>query len=141
MSNKTIEQLGVNKYFLSANEDVTEFKDIYFETSIGVLKHNVTRIDFDDCNSLGKMCRVEEIDRLRKKYGKLYINEARKTYDNNMYLLISEKFILAIEYILNSSFTNSIQELRVIEDIQGNNMTEFDDFKELDVIELPSLPA
>jgi hypothetical protein len=93
-------------------------------------------IYFEDCNELREFTRIEEINMLREKYGRLYINEARKTYDNNIYILISNKFILAIEYILNSSFTYSLQEFRVIEDIYDSNKTELDEFKELEIIKI-----
>lgn len=126
--------------FYRQNKEVAEYKDIFFETNLGILKHNVTSIDFTNCNSLEEMNRVEEIDKLREIYGRLYINEVRKTYDNNLYMLISGKFILGIEYVLNSSFINSVQEFRIIENIHGSNTTELDDFKELDIVELPSLP-
>ena len=85
------------------------------------------------------MHRLNQIDSLKEKYGNLKIEEVRKTYDNNMYLLISGKFILAIEYVLNSNFEHSVQEFRIIEDIEGLNKTELDDFKELEIVELPSL--
>ena len=79
---------------------------------------------------------VKEISDLREKYGKLHIIEARKTYDNDMYLLISGKFILGIEYVLNSNYSNSVQEFRVIEDIHGSRKSEFDEFNQLDLVKL-----
>src|SRR5262245_14129171 len=113
--------------FYRQNKDVVEYKDIFFQTSVGALKHNITSVDSTEYNMFREMTRLEEIDKLRKVYGKLFINEARKTYDNNLYLLISGKFIFAIEYVLNSSFPNSTQEFRIIEDLHGKNKTEFKD--------------
>lgn len=132
-------KLELINIFYRQNKDIPEYMDIFFETNFGVLKYNITSLDLREFNEFGEMNRGDEIDNLRNKYGKLYIDEVRITYDNNMYLLISGKFILAIEYILNSNFTHSVQEFRVIEDIYGVNKTEFDDFKELDIVELPSL--
>ncbi len=127
--------------FYRRNKDIPEYMDIFFETNFGILKYNITSLDFSEFNKFGEMNRAEEIDKLRNKYGKLYIDETRITYDSNMYLLISGKFILAIEYILNSSFIRSVQEFRVIEDIHGSNKSDFEDFKELDIIKYPSLPV
>lgn len=112
---------------------------MYLETNIGVLKVYTTCLDFVNDNALQSMNRLDEIDKLKEKYGNLNIEEVRRTYDNNMYFLISGKFILAIEYALNSNFEHSVQEFRIIEDIDGLNKIELDDFKELDIVELPSL--
>jgi hypothetical protein len=115
------------------NKDIKEYMDIFIETDLGILKHNITSLDFTECKELKEMNRLEKIDEFRLKYGDLYIIEARITYDNDMYILISGKFILIIEYVLNSYFTNSIQEFRIIENINDLNKREFDCFKELDI--------
>lgn len=128
----------VNIYYRQ-KKDIPEYMDVFFETNIGILKYNITSLDFRDCNELNNMNRIEEIDGLKKTYGRLYIDEVRITYDNNMYLLISKKIILAIEYVMNSNFKNSVQELRIIKDINDSNKKEFEDFKELDIVKLPSL--
>jgi len=86
------------------------------------------------------MSRLNEIDTFRQKYGRLCIEEVRRTYDNDMYLLISGKFILVIGYILNSNFEHSIQEFRFIENIQSSNKSELDYFNKLDIVEVP-LPS
>ncbi|ATL48195.1 hypothetical protein COR50_14060 [Chitinophaga caeni] len=132
-------KLELINIFYRQNKDIPGYMDIFFETNFGVLKYNITSLDFRKFNEFGEMNRGSEIDNLRNKYGKLYIDEVRITYDSNMYLLISGKFILAIEYILNLDFKHSVQEFRIIEDIYGANKTDFEDFKELDIIELPSL--
>ena len=131
--------LEVINIFYRQNRDIPEYMDVFFETSIGLLKNNIVSINFTDPINLKETNRAEWLDRLKEICGKLYIREVRVAYDNNMYLLISDKFILAIEYILNSTFEHSVQEFRIIEDIYGVNKTEFDDYKKLDIVELPSL--
>ena len=129
--------IQLNNIYYRRNEEIEEYKDIFLETNMGILRVYITSLDFVNVDNLHSMDRLSEIDALKKKYGKLYIEEVRRTYDNNMYLLISGRFIFAIEYILNSSFKYSVQEFRIIEDIFGLNKTELDDFKELDIVELP----
>ena len=118
-----------------------EYKDIYLDTNIGMLKIYNACLDFANEAEIESMYKLNEIDSLRDVYGNLTIDEVRRTYDSNIYLLITGKFLLAIEYVLNSNFKHSIQEFRIIEDIHGPNKTEFEDFKELDIMELPFLPS
>lgn len=125
-----------NVYYVQ-NKDTEEYMDIYFETNLGTLKNNLTSLDFTEHEGLKEMNRLEELDKFRKKYGTLYIDEVRVTYDSNMYILISKKIILVIEYILNSNFKQSVQEFRVIDNIDSLNKTEFIEFKELDIVKLP----
>jgi hypothetical protein len=125
-----------NLYYHS-NREIKEYKDIFLETDIGIIGVNVTCLDFVVVDNLNSMYRLNEIDALREKYGQLYIEEVRKTYDNDIYMLMSGMFILAIEYALNSDFEHSIQQFRTIEDIRYLNKQEFNDFKELDLLNLP----
>lgn len=111
--------------------------DIFLETDIGVLKVYVGSFGFVNPDNLQSTKRLNELDKFKEKYGKLCIDEARVTYDSNLYLLISGKFILAIKYILNSTFEHSVQEIRIIDDIYDLNKIEFDEFKELDDVKLP----
>jgi hypothetical protein len=120
------------------NKDVTEYMDIFFETNLGILKNKITSIGFIDPFNLRTINRLEELDLFREKYGNLYIDEVRITYDNNMYILISEKFILAIEYVLNTYSKHSVQEFRIIDNIDSSNKIELDEFKELDIVKLPN---
>ena len=85
------------------------------------------------------MNRLSEIDTLNEKYGKLCIDEIRETYDNDMYFLISGKLLFVIEYVLNSNSEFSIQEFRIIENINSSSKTDFDYFKELDIVEIASV--
>lgn len=130
-------RIFLNEIYYRPNKDVAEYLNIFFETNIGILKNNVTSIDIVNTDSLQFTRRLDELDKFKEKYGTLYIDEVRITYDNNMYLLISGKFILAIEYVLNSNFRHSVQEVRIIENIDTSNKIEFDDFKELDTVRLP----
>jgi hypothetical protein len=120
------------------NKDVAEYKDIFFETNLGIFKNNLTSIDIQENINLKGFDRLVELDEFKEKYGELFIDEIRITYDNNMYLLISQKIFLAIEYVPNSYFEHSVQEFRIIEDIYDLNKNEFDDFKELDIIKFPT---
>jgi hypothetical protein len=129
----------INIYYRQT-KDIPEYLDIFFETNIGMLKLNIRTIHLIEYSDLEGMTRAEEIETFRGIYGPLYINEARVSYDNNIYILISGKLILAIEYSLNSNFKYSVQEFRVIENIHTSNKHEFDDFKELEIVQLPSLP-
>ncbi len=122
--------------FYCQNKDVAQYMDIYFETNLGMFQNNLTSIDILKNINLGEINRLVELDKFKEKYGKIHINEIRITYDNDMYLLISEKFILAIEYIPNTYFEHSVQQFRVIEDIWSSNKAEFDNFKELDIIKI-----
>ena len=130
-------RIYLNSIYYLQNKEVKEYKDIFLETDRGILKVYITYLDFVNINNLQSMSRLNEIDALKEKYGKLYIEEVRRTYDNDMYLLISGKFILVIEYVLNSNFEHSIQEFRVIEDIHSSKKTELEDFKQLEIVELP----
>ena len=83
------------------------------------------------------MSRLTEIDALKEKYGELYIEEIHRTYDNDMYLLISGKFFSVIECVVNSNFEHNVQEFRLIENIHSSNKSDFEHFKELDIVDLP----
>jgi hypothetical protein len=129
----------LNNIYYQQNKEVKEYKDIFLEIDTGVLKVYITSLNFVSIDNLQSMNRLNEMDALKEKYGKLYIEEVRRTYDNDMYLLISGKFILVIEYVLNSNFEHSVQEFRIIEDIHGSNKKDLDDFKKFDIVKLPSL--
>jgi hypothetical protein len=120
------------------NEEIFEYMDIFLETNIGVLTLSVSSLGFANDVNLQLMHRVNEIDGLKVKYGDLNIVEVRRTYDNDIFFLISGRFILAVEYILNSNFKHSVQELRIIEDLGELHRRDFEDFKNLDKVELPS---
>jgi hypothetical protein len=126
----------INLYY-SQNKEIPEYRDIFIETNYGFLKVFVTHLAFREVSDIKSMERLDEIDYLKDKYGDLFIQEIRKTYDNDIYLLISGKFILAIEYVLNSNFKNSVQEFRIIEDIHNTNNDELNSFNELELVELP----
>ena len=119
------------------NKEIKEYMDIFLKTDIGILQPYGFSFGLVNPDNLQSTNRLSELDKLKEKYGKLCIDEARVTYDSNLYLLISGKFILAIEYILNSTFEHSVQEIRIIDDIYDSNKIEFDEFKELDVVKLP----
>ncbi len=119
------------------NKEIKEYMDIFLETDIGILQTYGFSFGLVSPDNLQSTKRLNELDKLKEKYGKLSIDEARVTYDSNLYLLISGKFILAIEYILNSTFEQSLQEIRLIDDINDTNKIEFDEFKELDAVILP----
>jgi hypothetical protein len=127
----------LNNIYYRPNGEVKEYKDIFFDTNIGLLQLYITSFDFVKEIDLSLMFRLIEIDKLKFKYINLFIEEVRKSYDNNIYILLSGRVILAIEYVLNSVFEHSVQEFRFIEDIDGLNEAEFNEFKELDSVELP----
>lgn len=133
-----MKKIVLNNIYYKQNKETEGYKDIYLETSIGVLRVYVACLDFEIDINLQSMFRLIEIDKLKEKYGSLYIDEVRRTYDNDMYLLLSGKLLLAIQYILNSNFEHSVQEFRTIEDIEGLNKSELEEFKGLDVVVLPS---
>ncbi len=119
------------------HKEIKEYMDIFLETDIGILQTYGFSFGFVNPDNLQSTKRLNELDKFKEKYGILCIDEARVTYDSNLYLLISGKFILAIEYILNSTFEQSLQEIRLIDDINDTNKIEFDEFKELDAVILP----
>jgi len=120
------------------NADVKEYLDIYFNTTVGVLKNNITSLDIVLIDTFYSSNRLVEMDTMKEKYGNLFIEEARKTYDNDMYLLISNKWILAIEYVLNSTSEHSFQEFRFIEDINASNKDQLIFFESLEKVKLPN---
>lgn len=131
-------RIYLKEIYYCQNKEIEAYKEVFLETDIGILKVNITSLDFENINDVKSLSRLNEIDIFKKKYGDLYIEEVRRTYDNDIYLLISGKFILVIEYVLNSNFQHSVQEFRIIENIDSSNKIEFDDFKELDIVKLPS---
>jgi len=132
-----MEKVILNNVYYQQNSEVKEYIDIFFDTDRGVLKYNLTSLDIVDTNNFLSMMRVDDIDKMKSKYGLLFIDEVRKTYDNDMYFLISGKWILAIEYILNSTLNHSSQEIRFIDDIDTVNKEQVVFFKELDLVSLP----
>jgi hypothetical protein len=130
--------ITIKDIYYRQNEEVFEYKDIYIETNIGVLRLYVSSLRFVNDVNLQSMHRVSEIDGLKVKYGDLNIVEVRRTYDNDIFFLISGRFILAVEYILNSNFKHSVQDFRIIEDLDELHKRDLEDFKELDKVELPS---
>lgn len=94
------------------NKDVEEYMDVFFETDKGVLQANYARMNEAIIEKDPEFNRLEIIDVMRTRYGKLYLEEVRRTYDNDMFFLLSGKFILAIEFVLNSNFKHSTQEFR-----------------------------
>jgi hypothetical protein len=135
---KSMNRIYLNDIYYRKNKEIEEYKDIFLETDIGVLGVYSTSLNFEIIEQLQLLNRLKELDIFKAKYGRLYIEEVRRTYDNDIYLLISGKFILVIEYTLNSNFKYSIQEFRIINDIDNLNKIELDDFRELEIIDLPS---
>ena len=131
--------LWLDDIYYRQNAEITGYKDIFLKTNLGVMQVYTTCIDFNDEMDLQSLNRLNEIDNLKKIYGRLDIQEVRRTYDNNIYILILGRFIIGIEYILNSNFENSVQDFRIIEDINASNREELDTFNRLDIIELPSI--
>lgn len=120
------------------NNEVKEYKNIFLETDLGVLRCNISTFNFVNIVDLQSMNRLWEIDGLKDKYGVLDIEEVRKTHDNDIYILLAGQFILAIEYVLNSNFQHSTQEFRIIDNIASSNQAELYNFKELEIVELPA---
>ncbi len=132
-----MERVQLIDVYFCQNALIKEYLDIYFETTAGVLKHNITCLNISQVENFNSYQRLVFIDEMKEKYGHLIIDDVRKTYDNDMYLLISSKWILAIEYVLNSESEQSIQEFRYIEDLQGKNSYELEAFESLERIILP----
>lgn len=132
-----MEKLKLDNIYFCQNRDVQEYIDVYFETNRGVFQLYGISIGKVSMDELSFKNRLTKLDEIKEKYGKLYIDEVRRTYDNNIYILVSGKWILAIEYILNSISEHSFQEFRFIEDIHSDNKNELDFFIELDIVELP----
>ncbi len=131
------DRLELHNIYYKQSESVPEYMDILFSTSIGMLKYNITSLDKVNNADLRTFENVKQIGELINKDGSLFIDEVRTTYDNNMYILLSGKVIIAIEYIMNSDVGGSIQEMRLIDALEGANKAELDLFYELDLIALP----
>jgi len=104
---------------------------------MGFLKVNVCTFDPIILTETKALFKLEINGHLKNVYRKLLITGMRKTYDNNIYILISNVFILAIEYCLNSEFENSTQEIRVIENLAINTEFSLTDFESLEIISFP----
>jgi hypothetical protein len=128
-------KLQLKNIYYRKNQEIEEYRDIFIETNKGVLEAGAL-LDLVEEEGLLSMTRLEKLDILKKTYGELYINEARRTYDNDLYFLISDSFLLVIEYVLTSTSKLSIQEFRLIEDIHSTNQNELLGFKEMDLIDL-----
>ncbi|MFT3948099.1 MAG: hypothetical protein QM763_14100 [Agriterribacter sp.] len=130
-------QIILINIFYNQNKNIPEYMDVFLETDIGVLKLYGTNFLLTDYNSVQSVNRAD-IDTLKEKYGPLIISECRHTYDSNVYLLISNSFILAIEYNLNSGFRHSVQEFRIIEDLYNKNKDELEEFRTLNIVSIPA---
>jgi hypothetical protein len=127
----------LNHILYQKNKEKGEIQDIFLDTSIGVFKIYPACFDLVLIDNINLMNKIIEIEDLKQKYANLYISEVRRSYDNNLYLLISDKLIIAIEYVFNSYSKNSIQEFRIIDNIYDSNLADFEEFKEQDVVEFP----
>lgn len=129
------EKLHLVDIYYQESKVIKDYNDIFIETNKGVLKVYAACVvrDKNDVD-LKLMNRLRELDVLRKKYGELYIEEVRKTYDNDMYILVSKKFILVIEYIPSTESYYSNQVFRIIEGILDENKSEYEDFMNLDLV-------
>ena len=118
------------------NKKIKEYKDIFLETDIGILKIFPAALNLEVINELHTLDRLYELDSFKTKYSELWIEEVRRTYDSDIYLLVSDKFLVVIEYTLNSNFEDSTQEFRIIDNIKSSNKSELDTFNELEIIQL-----
>lgn len=127
----------INTIYTKRDEDIPEYLDVIFETNQGFFEVGYGHIKKVIDPTLDSFVKQDCIEELKTKYGQLEILDMRTTYDNDMYFLISNKFLLVLGFALSSSTENSINEFWIREDIYGSNKNELNDFYELDKIVLP----
>ena len=126
----------LNSIYYCQNYDINEYMDILLETDQEWLKLNITSFDKVLPEKMKSMEKLDEFELMKEKYGALYINDIRRTYDNDIYILLSEKLFLIIEYALSSNSNLSVQQFRFVEDIQNVNKKVLDFFKELHPVKI-----
>ncbi len=119
------------------DKSVPEYLEVLFLTNNGVYNVGVTSLSKDTLPILDNFTRLDFLDNLKAKYGELKIADARITYDNDKYFFIADQFILVLGYELNSYSEHSTQYFSIIEDISGLNKNEYEEFKQLDKLDVP----
>ena len=130
MANLTIESI-----YTKQDEQTPEYLVVVFETNQGLFKVGYGQFEKLSDINLENFQR-DFLDELKSKYGILEILDLRVTYDNEMYFLISNKFLLVLGYTLSSETEYSTNEIWIEEDIHGANQEELKEFYELNKVNL-----
>ncbi|HEV8271011.1 MAG TPA: hypothetical protein VGQ04_06860 [Chitinophagaceae bacterium] len=133
MTNLTIEAI-----YTKQDEQVPEYLIVVFNTNQGLYQVGYGHFYKAKDINLGDFVKSKFLDNLQSKYGILEIVDLRVTYDNDMYFLISNKFLLVLGFTLSSTTEHNINEFWVEEDIYDSNRNALDNFFELDKVALLS---
>jgi len=130
--------LTIESIYTKQNNDIPEYLDVVFETNQGFNRVGHGHFDKIYDINLSDFTHCDFLDNLKSKYGILEITDLRVTYDNEMYFLVSNKFLLILGYRLSSETKYSINEFWFEEDIYGSNNCSLTDFYELEKLTLPA---
>src|SRR5688572_30488813 len=100
----------IESIYTKQNEQIPEYLVVVFETNQGLYRVGYGQFEKASDVNLDDFKQRDFLDELKSKYGSLEISELRVTYDNDMYFLISDKFLLVLGYTLSSETEHSINE-------------------------------
>jgi len=119
------------------DKSIPEYLEVLFSTNDGIYNVGVTSVSKSAVPNLDNFIRLDFLDNLKAKYGELKIVDSRITYDNDKYFFIADRFILILGYELNSYSEHSTQCFSIIEDIHDLNKNEYEEFIQLDKLDVP----
>ena len=128
--------LTIKSIYTKQDEQIPEYLVVVFETNHGLYQVGYGHFDLVTGLNLLDFAKQDFLEELKSKYGVLEIIDLRVTYDNDMYFLVSNKFLLVLEFTLSSMTEHSINEFRIEEDIHGSNSSSLSDFYKLDKVAL-----
>ena len=123
--------------YTKQDEQVPEYLVVVFETSKGFYHVGYGSIRKAVDLNLSDFTYHDQLEALKNKYETLEITDVRVTYDNDMYFLISGKFLLVLGFSLDTYTKHSINEFWLEEDIYGSNSEALVYFYELEQVTLP----
>lgn len=116
---------------------IPEYLEVLFSTNDGIYNVGVTSLSKYTVPNVDNFIRLDFLDTLKAKYGELKIVDSRITYDNDKYFFIADQFILKLIYELNSYTEHSTQCFSIIEDVDDLNKNEYEEFIQLDKLDVP----
>jgi hypothetical protein len=128
--------ITLNDIYTRPNKIVAEYLDVLFVTNEGCYEVGVSSVSRIDSYNINEFEKLQLITELKDKYGHLKIIEARITYDNDKYFHLENGILLVVGYKLNSASEYSTNEIWIVEDIHTINLSEYNDFLQLDKLEI-----
>ncbi len=130
--------LIIESIYTRQDKEIPEYLVVIFETNKGFFQVGYGHFNKVSHFSLHGYQKQEFVEVLKGKYGKLEIVDLRVTYDNDMYFLVSNSFLLVLGFVLNSTTEHSINEFWTTEEIYGRNRNVLIEFYELGKVMLPT---